>query len=97
MKALGYAPNAIVDLEEIIDHIALDDPARALTFVAELEAKAAQTAERPKSFRSREELGPGIRSAVHGSYIIFFRELDTEVRIVHVVHGRRDLRKLTFD
>ena len=97
MKPLGYAPMARSDLLEIGAYIAAANPARAISFVGELEAKAAQIAERPLSFRSRDELGTGLRSAVHGRYIIFFRDLPEEVRIVRVLHGARDLKRLTFD
>lgn len=97
MKPLRYAPAAVFDLEEIIDYIGSDNPARALTFVAELEAQAAKAAERPQSFPARDDLAPGLRSIVHQSYLILFRELEDEVRVVHVVHGRRNLHALSFD
>lgn len=97
MKSLVYAPDAIADLADITDYIGIDNPERALTFVTELEAKAAQAAERPQSFPARDDIAPGIRLAVHGNYRILFREEATEVRIVHVVHAKRDLRRLTFD
>lgn len=96
-KPLVYAPDAIIDLEEITDFIALQNPERALTFVAELEAKAARAAEHPEAYHLREELAPGLRSTIHKAYVVFFRELEDQVRIVHVVHGRRDFERMTFD
>jgi toxin ParE1/3/4 len=62
-----------------------------LSFVAELEAKAAQAAERPGSFPERDDVAPGLRSIVHGRYLLLFREEVDEVRIVRVLHGARDL------
>lgn len=96
MKRLGFAPEAITDLREIALYIADDDPRRALTFVAELEHKAKEAASRPLSFRERPEISPGLRAIAHGRYLIFFRDLADEVRIVRIAHQARDLGRL-FD
>jgi Arc/MetJ-type ribon-helix-helix transcriptional regulator len=48
--------------------------------------------ERPGSFPARDDISPGLRSAVHGRYLLLSRELRDEVRIVRIVHGARDLR-----
>jgi len=94
MKPLGFAPAARADLIAIGRYIAEDDPARAESFLAELEAKARQAAERPLSFPARDDISPGLRAAVHGRYLLFFRDLADEVRIVRVLHGARDLRRI---
>lgn len=91
MKRLGFAPEALNDLRDIVLFIAEDDPDRALSFVAELERVAADAAARPASFRERREIGPGLRAASHGRYRIFFRDLPDEVRVVRVLHSARDL------
>ena len=96
MKRLGFAPQAVADLRDIAGYIAEDDPKRALTFVAELEQKAAEAAARPLTFRERTDISPGLRAIGHGRYLIFFRDLADEVRVVRVVHGARDLPRL-FD
>ena len=94
MKRLAFAPAARDDLLTIGAYIADDNPARAESFVAEPEATARQTAERPRSFPSRDDISPGRRAAVHSRYLLLFRELEDEVRIVRVVHGARDLRAI---
>lgn len=96
MKRLGFSPAARADLMAIGVYIAEDNPARAESFVAELEAKAAQAAERPRSFPVRDDVSLGLRVVVHGRYLLFFRELMDEVRIIRVVHGARDLTRM-FD
>ncbi|GBQ25592.1 plasmid stabilization system [Gluconacetobacter sacchari DSM 12717] len=96
MKRLGFAPAARADLLEIALYIAEDNPERAMSFVAELEAKAATAAQHPGSFPARDEISPGLRVVVHGRYVLFFRELADEVRIVRVLHGARDLPQI-FD
>ncbi len=92
MKRLVFTPAARNDLMVIGSYIADDDPVRAESFVAELEATARQAAQRPRSFPARNDISPGLRSAVHGRYLLLFRELKDEVRIVRVVHGARDLQ-----
>jgi toxin ParE1/3/4 len=84
-------PAARADLIEIGDFIALDNPARALSFIAEIEATMTTIAERPSSFPARNELATGLRSARHGRYLIFFVAGDVGVQIVRVLHGARDL------
>jgi toxin ParE1/3/4 len=56
--------------------------------VAKIEARMREAAERPMGFPARDELHEGLRSARQGHYLIFFLEVDDEVR---VLHGARDL------
>jgi toxin ParE1/3/4 len=91
MKRLVLAPAARDDLLAIGLYIAEDNPDRAETFVAELEAKAREVAERPLSFQQRGDISPGLRAAIHGRYLILFRDLENEVRVVRILHGARDL------
>lgn len=91
MARLVVLPAAQEDLIEIGDFIALDSPERAVSFIAEIEARMIQAAERPTSFPRRDELHEGLRSTRHGRYLIFFVEAGDEVRVVRVLHGARDL------
>lgn len=94
MKPIVLSIEAEQDLVEIGRYIALDHPERALSFIDELERKAAKACERPLSYRERRDISPGLRAVQHGSYMIFFRDLIDEVRIVRIVHGARDLTAL---
>lgn len=96
MKRLAYLPAALEDLRAIATYIAEDDPDRALSFIAELQDKAAQAAERPESFPARDDLAAGLRATRLGRYLIFFLNLPDEVQIVRVLHSARDLGRL-FD
>lgn len=91
MARLVILPAARADLIEIADFIAQDDPGRARSFVAEIEARMLEAAERPGSFPARDELHVGLRAARHGRYLIFFVEQGDEVQVVRVLHGARDL------
>jgi toxin ParE1/3/4 len=88
---LVILPAARADLIEIGDFIALDNPERALSFLAELERVMHAAAERPGSFPARDDLYPGLRATRHGRYLIFFVEAGREVQVVRVLHGARDL------
>jgi toxin ParE1/3/4 len=92
-RRLLLSPRAATDLEEIAEYIARDNPVRAASFVAELEAKCRSVAEAPEIYPQRNDLAPGLRMAVHGRYLVLYRALDGEraVRIERVLHGARDL------
>lgn len=87
-------PAARADLIEIGDFIAQDNPGRALSFLAEIEAKMQEAADRPESFPARDDVCAGLRAARHGRYLIFFFNADKEIQIVRVLHGARDLPKI---
>lgn len=91
---LAFSPGAALDLEEIGDYIARDNPRRAASFLDELEAHCYRVAELPTAFPSRDDLAAGVRMAVHGSYLILFRVQDETVRIERIVHGARRLGDL---
>ena len=87
----GTAEN---DLEEIGDYIARDNPARALSFVAELRAACQRIGAAPLATAPRPELGPGMRSGPEGRYVIFLKVERNRVLIVRVLHGARDRSSL---
>ena len=87
-------PAARADLIEIGDYIAADNPARAISFVAEIEAVILEKiAHRPASYPARPELAPGLRVARHGRYLIFFIHEVDRIEVVRVLHGSRDLER----
>ena len=87
-------PQVLRDLDAIADFIVDDNPERAVSFIDELWARFRQIAERPLSFQARSDLGPGLRSALHGTYLIVFLIESEEVVIARVVHGARDIENL---
>jgi toxin ParE1/3/4 len=91
---LVFSPKAALDLEEIGDYIARDNPQRALSFVGELESHCQRITELPSAFPMREDLAPSLQMAVHGNYIILFRIQNNTVRIERIVHGARRLQNL---
>ena len=91
MRRLDLTPKARADLLDIASYIALDDPARARSFVTELEQRCADLLGYPGSGRDRSELAASLRSKPHGSYVIFYTPSDELVRIERILHGARDL------
>jgi plasmid stabilization system protein ParE len=88
---------AQADLDQIADHIALDSPARALSFVGELVAAAREIGAMPRAYPLVKRYAHlEIRRRVHGAYLIFFRADADRVLIVHIVHGARDYEALLF-
>jgi toxin ParE1/3/4 len=95
-RRLLISERAVADLEEIAEYIARDNSRRAATFVSELEAKCAAISLAPETYPTREKLAPGLRMAVHGRYLIFFRDLSGEdtVRVERILHGARNISRL---
>ena len=94
---LVFAPTVRLELLQIGETIEADSPSRAASFIRELEEKAHSIALNPRIYRLRPELAHGIRLATYASYIILFRLSDTDVEILHIVHGARDLKRLFED
>jgi len=94
MNRIRISLDAEVDLDSIAAFISLDNPYRAESFTEEISARILDIAERPLSFPAREEIFPGLRSALHGKYLIFFRLQGDVVEVLRIVHGARDLKSL---
>ncbi len=86
-----FSPAARDDLLEVALYIAQDNPARASTFVDELEFRCRGLGEAPGIGTARPELGEGIRMLPHGRYLIFYRQAPDTIRIERVMHGARDI------
>jgi len=94
MFRFHITPAAQADMDAIGEFIRPDNPVRAESFIEELAARIETIAERPLSFPACPDLGPGLRSALHGNYLIVFLFDNDEVVIARVVHGARDIESL---
>jgi toxin ParE1/3/4 len=93
---ISFSPRAARDLEEIGDYIARDNPLRAVSFLNELMETCGKIAAAPLSFEARPNIGPNIRRAVHGRYLIFYTVQPSAVRVERILHGARDLGRTMF-
>lgn len=86
-----WRPMAETDMDNIIDYIAQDDPARAGAFGQELRDKTLPLAQHPKMGRTgRPGLPAFVRElVVHRDDIVFYRVLDAArtVEILRVKHA----------
>lgn len=92
---LFIRPAAQADLIEIGDYIAIDNPDRALSFIAEFEALIfSAIAVRPASFPARPDLGEGLRVARHYRYLVFFTHKSERIEVLRILHAARALQSL---
>lgn len=84
------------DLRDIGRFIGKDNPARAATFIHEIYRKSEAYAGHPDMGRDRSDLAEGIRSFLHGHYIVFYRRYRNGIQIVRVFNGYRDISPDTF-
>ncbi len=90
-------PKAQADLVAIGSYIAVDNPTRAESFVADILDTCATLADLPRAFPlvPRYE-AHGVRRRNHGRYAIFYRIDGQVIQILHIVHGARDYMHILF-
>jgi plasmid stabilization system protein ParE len=88
---------AEADLESIGDWIARENPTRAESFIQELREACLSLANAPLGYSPvpRYEHAD-VRRRPHGNYLIFYRVMDDEVVVLHVLHGARDYDAVLF-
>jgi len=90
-RRLVWSPRAKRDLIEIWRYYArVASPDIADTVLREVERAGEAIRRNPLARRVRDELGPGLRSALVSPYTIFNRVQDDDVQVVRVLHERRD-------
>ena len=82
---------AELDLEEIADYIARDNPHRALSYIGEIRERCRNIVTFPEAAPLREEFGVGIRVIPFGRYLIFYTNHPDTVRIERILSGSRFL------
>ena len=82
------------DLIAIWAHIAEDNPQAADRVLDRLEEAASRLADTPQIGPARDDIRPGLRYLVSGSYLLLYRIRVGGIEIVRAVHGRRDLKGL---
>jgi toxin ParE1/3/4 len=82
------------DLKDIKDYIARDSLDRAEQFVRSIAERFRLLMEFPDMGRCYESLSPGLRGFAVGSYIIFYRSMNSGISIERILSGYRDLEIL---
>ena len=91
MARVFFTRAARDDLIDIWTHIAEDDPAAADRVLDRLDKVASHLADNPQMGPARDDIRPGLRYLVSGSYLLLYRIDGDDIEIVRAVHGRRDL------
>ncbi len=84
-----------MDLIEIWQHVAKDNPEAADRLLDNIDAKCLLLIEQPELGPARPDIGPGIRLLFFRSFLILYRIMPRYVEVSRVVHGARDLRHFT--
>ncbi|MBV6622471.1 MAG: type II toxin-antitoxin system RelE/ParE family toxin [Rivularia sp. (in: Bacteria)] len=90
-------PQVIRDLIDLATYIAADNMDVSDKFLVAAEETFKQLAQTPKMGRIREFDNPNLvdvrQQSIKGfrNYLIFYRTRDTDVEILRVLHGRRDV------
>ncbi len=91
MPSVVFTKKAREDLIDIWLHIAEDDPTAADRVLDRLDDAASHLADHAEMGAARDDIRPGLRYLISGSYLLLYRITDAGVEIVRAVHGRRDL------
>jgi toxin ParE1/3/4 len=85
------------DVLNIWRRIAEDNESAADRFIDLLTHHFRLLGDMPYVGRQRDDIRSDYRSFPVGEYLIFYRVMKPGVHIMHVVHGRMDLRRYPFD
>jgi len=94
MAAYRLSQRARRDLVEIWSYIAEDSEEAADRFTELVVGSFKLLGQNPYLGRSRDDLRLGCRSFVVGQYVVVYRVAEPGVRILHVLHGKRDIPRL---
>ena len=93
-RHLLISPMAENDLAEIWAYIADDSPKAAMAFIGAIESKFTPLLEFPGMGAPRDQLAPGLRAVPYKNYVIYYTATNSDVTIIRVLHGARDVRAI---
>ena len=97
MNSYIIAPEAIRDLEQIIDYFAMDNVDRGEQFLDEFTKKCRYLTQFPMMGRSYREIRSYLRGLPMKKHIIFYRVLNDGLEIMRVVPANRYLEAIFSD
>ncbi len=90
-----WTDEATDDLREIWRYYALvGSPELANSFTRKLTEAGTRIAQRPLTWRARDDIAPGLRSMRVPPYSLYYRIMSSEVEILRVLHERRNVAGL---
>jgi toxin ParE1/3/4 len=94
MSQYLISPEAIRDLDEIIDYFAARSVDAGDQFLDEFTKKCRYLTQFPLIGRSYREIRPYLRGIPIQNYILFYRVLDSGIEIMRVIRDERDLEAI---
>jgi toxin ParE1/3/4 len=95
MRRIVYSTDASADVDRIYDYSVREWGARqADRYVVTIRSRIEGLVTGRTTSRSAEEVGPGLRRALAGSHVVFFREDAAAVTVVRVLHQRMDVGRV---
>ena len=94
--ALLVSPQVESELDEIWLYIVSESSSTEIAdrVIDSITERFLELAKHPYVGRKRDDLRPGLRSVAVGSYVVIYRIEGQDVQILHVLHGRRDIRAI---
>ena len=90
MLLIEWTPTARLDLLEILGYIAERNEQAAYHLFERIEQDLEHAAQHPYLFKSSPRM-PGLREIVtHPNYIVFYQVTAASIKVVNVVHARRE-------
>jgi toxin ParE1/3/4 len=97
-KRLEISNTARADIRQVVAYLAQEaGPDIAEKFLQRIDTELSALADLGYSGVSREWISPGLRLLVVGDYCVYFRVTEHETRVVHFLHGARDVSAIVFD
>lgn len=94
MGTYRFAQQAIQDLDEICDFIAVTSPKAASRLFDAIRQKCKRCAEFPLIGKDYSSIRPNLRGFIVDGYIVFYYPCETGITVVRIINGRRDLKVL---
>ena len=98
MAQLIWTESALLDLNDIAEYIALENPVAAKALVRRIFSSVERLEEHPSSGKFPAELeGKRYREVVSGPCRIFYRQTQDEVIVLYVMRSERQLRNFLIE
>ena len=97
MTTFRISPSARDDLDRSWDYIAANNASAATNWLAQLYKKFLLLSRTPLLGEACPQLGGELRRFTAGNYLILYRVRDSEIEIVRVIHGARNIESLLSD
>ena len=94
MLKITRTPAAVRDVVAITDYIAANNLDAALRFHDEIDRLLDLIARYPQMGEAVDHLAAGMRRHTLGDYLLFYRLRGSELELIRVLHGARDIDSL---